>query len=96
MKMLMILLSSLLVGAAAYADEDSQLEAKTGIPSIDGETEAISVNRETGCKTGLCPNPILNKQATITDQQNARNIVDWIMNNGAGTPPALNNTEGTK
>ena len=91
--------------ASAPSADDSATEATPIAPDgpnvykgnfTDDATEAVSVKGGIGCQTGFCPNPVDNKQATLTDQQNARNIVNWIMNNGTGKPPELGTTEGKR
>ena len=104
MKKLILLLIAIpgIMVAPAFADStassttsESGLEAKTGIPYFDGNTEAVSVSRETACKTGLCPTPIATQPASLVDQKRAKELVDWIMNDGTGTPPKLTGSEAT-
>jgi hypothetical protein len=59
----------------------------------DSSTEAVSVNREAACTNGFCPAPIDSKQATLVDRMRSKQLVDWIMNDGKGTPPDITASE---
>lgn len=84
------------VFADSTAESGSQTDASSSLSSSDRSTEAISVNREASCKTGFCPAPIDTQQASLVDRGRAKQLVDWIMNDGKGAPPEITNSETHK
>jgi hypothetical protein len=77
--------------ASAFADQ-----AATADSEFEAKTEAVSVDREAGCKTGFCPAPVDTQQASLVDRGRAKQLVDWIMNDGKGAPPEITNSETHK